>query len=625
MVNDDVIDLVVERLVNRIENVNTYILKQMGESIKAIRDLTPSQAQAMIQILKYGGDFDKIVEKLAEIANLNVKDILDIFEGVAKRDYAFAERFYNYNNKKYIPYKDNRALQNQVDSLGRITAGDYVNLTRTSALGYGIVNDNTGEVEFKGIGEAYSNLLDDAVVSISQGKETFDQAVGRHMKKIAESGLKVVYPTTYVSKTGQVKNYTRRLDSAVREAVRTGLRELHMSNQEMFGNEFGADGVEISVHTNPAPDHAAVQGKQFSNEEFRKFQNDERAVSYDGEVFEPTFNGRDRRAINQYNCYHRTFPIVLGVSKPEYSNEELENIIEENEKGFELDGKKYTNYEGTQLQRKLETKIREQKDLNIMAKASGNNKLVDESQIKINELTDKYKELCQISGLPPLNERLRVAGYRKSKVADSKKEVVKEKEKNDIYKNVVQGKDLSKDDEDDFIKIIEKQGYNGKPILISNEKEFEKMILNDTAGMYRGVFAKDKETIEKYKEMLRNGEFVMNSDGQSVFGKGLYTSAYSPNNKKEEQEARELAEKYAGFRSLFAPSGSKVEYKETGQVERFTFTKDVKIYKPDLYSGKPLTDIQIAKKGYDAYYSQNGDYIIILNRTKMIILDKGDK
>ena len=422
MVNDDVIDLVVERLVNRIENVNTYILKQMGESIKAIRDLTPSQAQAMVQILKYGGDFDKIVEKLAEITDLNVKDILDIFEGVAKRDYAFAERFYNYNNKKYIPYKDNRALQNQVDSLGRITAGDYVNLTRTSALGYGIINDNTGEVEFKGIGEAYTDLLDDAVISVSQGKETFDQAVGRHMKKIAESGLKVVYPTTYVSKTGQVKNYTRRLDSAVREAVRTGLRELHMSNQEMFGNEFGADGVEISVHTNPAPDHAAVQGKQFSNEEFRKFQNDERAVSYDGEVFEPTFNGRDRRAINQYNCYHRTFPIVLGVSKPEYSDEELENIIKENEKGFELDGKKYTNYEGTQLQRKLETKIREQKDLNIMAKASGNNKLVDETQLKINDLTDKYKELCQISGLPPLNERLRVAGYRKSKVNDNNKE-----------------------------------------------------------------------------------------------------------------------------------------------------------------------------------------------------------
>lgn len=218
-------------------------------------------------------------------------------------------------------------------------------------------------------------------------------------------------------------------------------------------------------------------------------------------------------------------------------------------------------------------------------------------------------------------ENLETAMKKSGKFGNKKQESKEEKNKDDLYKNVVQGKDLSNDDEEDFNKIIEKQGFNGKPIVINNEEEFEKMVKEDTVGMYRGIRADDKETVDKYKDMLRNGEFVMNSDNQSVSGRGLYTAAYKPGDKEAERRSREVAEKYAGFRSMFAKPGTEVEYKETGQVERFTFTKDVNIYKPSE-SEKRLSDTQIAKKGYDAYYSRDGEYIIILNRTKMIILDK---
>jgi hypothetical protein len=111
---------------------------------------------------------------------------------------------------------------------------------------------------------------------------------------------------------------------------------------------------------------------------------------------------------------------VLGVSKPEYDDEQLQEIIDKNEKGFELDGVHYTNYEGTQLQRQLERKIREQKDIQIFAKASGNNDLVGEAQQKITQFTQKYKELSDISGLPMKPQRLRVGGFKK--VAKSKLE-----------------------------------------------------------------------------------------------------------------------------------------------------------------------------------------------------------
>ena len=91
----------------------------------------------------------------------------------------------------------------------------------------------------------------------------------------------------------------------------------------------------------------------------------------------------------------------------------MQNIIESNNKGFELDGKHYTTYEGTQLQRRLETEIRKQKDIQILGKGARQKEVVAEAQAKITALTQKYKELSDISGLPTRMQRMRVADYRR--------------------------------------------------------------------------------------------------------------------------------------------------------------------------------------------------------------------
>lgn len=405
MLSDEVLDKVIERLTNRIEQGNEYVLDQIGKSIKKIGTLSPSKAQQLVQIMKYGGDYDKITKKLAEITKMNVKDIKKIFEEVAKNDYKFAKKFYEYRGKKFIPYEENYALKTQVDALANITANEYVNLTKTLAFTE-IVN---GKVKATLLSKKYNEVLDKAVLSVLQGKSSFQEEMYSTIKNLASSGLK-----TIDFNNGR----TMRLDSAVRMQMKGALRNLHNEMQEQLGKEFDSDGVEISVHMNPAPDHAEVQGKQFSNEEFEKFQNDEDAKSYDGMLF-PAISeetGHDRRAISQYNCYHYTFSIILGVSKPEYTNKQLKQIIDNNNKGFEFDGNHYTNYEGTQLQRKLETEIRKQKDIQIMAKASDDDKLVGESQKNIKVLTNKYKELSKVSGLPTRLERMRVIGYKRTKV-----------------------------------------------------------------------------------------------------------------------------------------------------------------------------------------------------------------
>ena len=399
MISEEQIELLVERLLNRIEEANTYFLMKMGSSIKKIRELTPTQAQQLVQILKYGGNYEDIIKEIAKYTNLNIKDIDDIFSNYAKKDQMFYEKFYKYKDIPYVPFDENTALQTQTMALSNIAKNEMYNFTRNNVLGYTING------QFMNLRDTYNELLDTALLNVGQGKETFDSAMTRILKDIGGSGLRTI---EYAS------GRSMRLDSAIRMHLKSRLRELHNENQKIIGEEFGADGVEISVHENPAIDHEKAQGRQFSNEEYEKLNNGLEATDYTGKKITLDHDHKNGyRPISELNCYHYIFSIILGVSEPEYSDKQLKEIIDSNNKGFEFEGKHYTNYEGTQLQRNLERAIREQKDTQILAKASGNNELVDESQQRITQLTHKYKELSDVSGLPTKAQRLRVSGYKR--------------------------------------------------------------------------------------------------------------------------------------------------------------------------------------------------------------------
>jgi hypothetical protein len=264
-----------------------------------------------------------------------------------------------------------------------------------------------------GLRDTYNRVLDEAMLNVSRGIETFDSAMSSIMKDIGGSGLKTI---NYQS------GRSIRLDSAVRMHLKGRLRELHNENQKIIGEEFDFDGWEIDVHSNPAPDHQMAQGRQFTIAEYDKLQNEGVATDYKGKQINMHLELKSGesalsfRPISEYNCYHKAFAIVLGVSEPEYTDEELKEIIDKNEKGFEFDGKHYSMYDGTQLQRNIELELRKAKDTQILAKASGNNELIKESQERITQLTNKYHELVKVSGLPSKLSRAKVSGYRRTKV-----------------------------------------------------------------------------------------------------------------------------------------------------------------------------------------------------------------
>lgn len=402
--NEETIELLVERLVSRINKANEFFLIKIGESIKKIKKLNPTQAHQLVQILKYNGDYEKIVNEILKLTNLNIQDIDEIFNEMAKKDYMFSEQFYKYRGIDFVPYSQNKALIRQVKALANITKQEMNNYARATNLGYSI-KDLQGNVKFVGLRETYNRVLDEAALNVGTGVDTFDNAMSKIMKDVGGNGLKTV---DYAS------GRSIRLDSAARMHLKGALRTLHNEIQKQVGEEFGSDGYEISVHSNPAVDHEKTQGRQFSIEEYEKLNNGLEAKDYKGNTYTLDHDHKNGfRPISTMNCYHYVFSIVLGVNEPEYSEEQLQKIIDDNEKGAVIDGKHYTNYEITQLQRSFERRIREQKDIQILAKASDNKELIKESQDRITKLTNKYKEISKISGLPTRMDRLKVAKYRR--------------------------------------------------------------------------------------------------------------------------------------------------------------------------------------------------------------------
>lgn len=167
---------------------------------------------------------------------------------------------------------------------------------------------------------------------------------------------------------------------------------------DYHGERFGSDGVELSAHAISAPDHAPIQGRQFDNEQFFRMQNQMSFEDVNGNKY-PAMP----RRIGEWNCKHVSFPIVLGISKPVHSQEQL--------KEFEQNSK--DKYDLTQEQRKMENKLRKLKNERLFASAAGDELEAKRIQRKINEQQTAYREFSEEYDLYYDRKRATVEGYRR--------------------------------------------------------------------------------------------------------------------------------------------------------------------------------------------------------------------
>ena len=184
-----------------------------------------------------------------------------------------------------------------------------------------------------------------------------------------------------------------------------GAKQASIEYNEMIGQELGCDGIEIDWHSNPRPSHAIMQGKQYSIVGKKTING----VTYE-DAYEQGIDSKDHESglLNDYGCLHYKTPIILGISEPRYSEQELKRLNEQNAKTYEIDGKTVTGYEATQMQRRLETAVRNEKTTRELARASGDNALVKRCNERIKALQGKYAEISEITKIPEDRKRMSV-------------------------------------------------------------------------------------------------------------------------------------------------------------------------------------------------------------------------
>lgn len=405
MLSDDELLKLLQPIFDRQSRINTYVLKKIALRIKEIGEVLPSDVQKLISLRNAGADAQKIVQEIARLTQLQVNDIQQIVKAVAEDAYISAKPFYDFTETPFIPFEENKMLQRRVKAMAQRTANDYKNIAKAQAF---MIRDpkNPKKLVPTPIAKAYQSVIDEAVQASSNATLDYNTAMRKTVKQLADSGIRRV---VYNSESG--RKYTQRLDTAVRRNILDGIREVNQEMQNIVGEEFGANGVEISVHMNPAPDHAEMQGHQYTNKEFDKMQHGENFKDAQGREYQ----GFDR-AVGTLNCRHFAISIMIGYAKQNYSDDELKDILAKNEKGYTFpNGKHLTMYECTQYQRELETKIRYAKDGQIMSKSAGDMDLAKQYQAKVTKYTHEYMAFSKACGLSPKLAKLNVEGYRKIK------------------------------------------------------------------------------------------------------------------------------------------------------------------------------------------------------------------
>lgn len=384
--------MIEERLYQRVYKTQERILKELGDTLKQIKELRPSDLYRIKQLLKYGAKKDEILKVVANSMDMSLYDTAQYLNEYAKKDYNFAKVYYKANDVPFVSYENNVFLKARIDGIIKQVVGNEFDLLSTTGLTY---IDRYGNVVTKPIAEAYMEIVDKAVDEVTMGMETFETATAKQLKVLAKNGLQSI---EYES------GRHRRLDTSLRMNINDYVNQIAIEQQRIMGEQFGADGYEISVHEYPAEDHEELQGKQFSLEEYAKLNNGDEAKAYDGTVIELN---EHRRAIGMYNCRHIAYAIVLGVDNPRYTNEELQKIKERNDKGFIIDGVRYSMYEGTQMQRQMETNIRRVGDEITINEAYGDKERVQFLKGVRQQMVNEYNTFNKATGLKPYYERLR--------------------------------------------------------------------------------------------------------------------------------------------------------------------------------------------------------------------------
>lgn len=366
--------------------VTEFLIRDIARRVSEAGQLTGTAAYQTWQLQKLGVSQEQLKKELQKRLSVSQEQVEQLLTQAAQTGYNFD--LSRLPIADAVPFEENTGLQQILDTAVKMAQDDLTNITQT----IGFVTP-AGKVA--GLTEAYQKTCDFAFMKVTTGAQDYISAVRDATRGLAEQGIRVIDYESGVHTS---------LEAAVRRNIMGGLGLMQERISQQNHDDLGCDGWEISAHAGSAPDHEPIQGKQYPDKAFHRLNNSL------------------HRRIGTLNCGHSAMPIIMGVNSPQYTDAELEEFRRQNETGVTVDGKHYTIYEATQRQRSLERSIRKRKDHILIDEQLGDTEKLQQDQIRLQILKQRYHEFSKAAGLPKQYERMEKAGFtwKHGKAAEEK-------------------------------------------------------------------------------------------------------------------------------------------------------------------------------------------------------------
>ncbi len=346
--------------------LNIEITADIISRISIMDDITAVSKEQMKILLQTNGTeiFNEALEKTSLLTRETKNALKLLFKNMAKEDIQGYEELYEYREK---PFKLSETQYNILNQGLKQTNKTLKNMTNTIAFQSQ---------------QAYVNAVDEAYMKVISGAFDYTSAINTAVQQLADKGI------TLKDKLGR----NIQLETAVRRNVLSGIHTTANNINRNIETELGCDGYEVTAHLGARPSHAEEQGKQFAI-------NKKDASKYGLELWSDV-----AELWEEYNCRHSYFGIILGVSEPVYTNNELEKLKNAT---VTLNGKQVPYYKATQRQRQFESDIRNTKrSIQTLDKAC-----IDSSnqRSKLRQLQMKQTAFCKETGLEKDYSRMKIA------------------------------------------------------------------------------------------------------------------------------------------------------------------------------------------------------------------------
>lgn len=384
-------------------------MRIMADIVRSIRVNGFSTAKAdgqMQRMIQLGESEENIKQWIREALEATDEELDHIFSDTVYEQYYGYQRAYGEVGRKQIPFAENLELQALLESVKVQTKAEFRNLT--NSLGFVIRNPGTGRICYHPLMQFYRETLDGAVMDIVSGVVSYDAAIGRAINTMTDSGLRTVY---YDS------GHSNRVEVAARRAVMTGFRQVQGKINEQAARDLGTDVYEVTYHVGARPEHQVWQGKVYTYAQLQ-------SVCGLGSV----------TGLHGANCYHDYHPFIPGVSVRNYTDKELDEMMEEENTPKEYQGKEYTAYQALQKQRQMERGMRKtRQDIKLLLEGDADEDSIILKKARYQGEMQKYKAFSKAMKLPEQMQRVYQDGL--GKVGGGSSAALKKREKMQAAKN----------------------------------------------------------------------------------------------------------------------------------------------------------------------------------------------